>query len=150
MPPGMMTVCALLATAAAGLFAGAAVYVSLVEHPARVSCGPVLAVTEFRPSYARAAVMQASLAVVGTLAAIARWFMGGGLGWLTGAALLASTVAYTLIVILPTNERLLDASLDAASPDAEALLARWGRLHAARSVLSLAAFTTFLILDASR
>lgn len=42
----LVDVALLLAT---GLFAGAAVYVSLVEHPARVAGGTALAVAEFRP-----------------------------------------------------------------------------------------------------
>ncbi|MGH7350362.1 MAG: DUF1772 domain-containing protein [Candidatus Rokuibacteriota bacterium] len=42
--------------------------------------------------------------------------------------------------MLPTNKRLLDAGLDRTSPEAGALLARWGRLHAVRSVASGAAF----------
>jgi len=37
-------------------------------------------------------------------------------------------------------------SLDKASPEAEALLARWGLLHAVRSALSFVAFASFLIL----
>jgi len=64
-----------LATAATGLFAGAAVYINLVEHPARISCGIDLALKEFRPSYRRATLMQASLAIVGVasgLLAVAR------------------------------------------------------------------------------
>ena len=77
-----MLTAALLATLAAGLFTGAAVYITFVEHPARVSCGSVLAVTEFGPSYKRATVMQASLALIGASAGIARWAAGGGLGWL--------------------------------------------------------------------
>jgi len=36
----------LLATVCAGLFSGAAIYVNLVEHPARLSCGTELAVKE--------------------------------------------------------------------------------------------------------
>jgi hypothetical protein len=44
-----------------GLFAGAALYVTLVEHPARLECGTELAVAEFAPSYRRGAVMQALL-----------------------------------------------------------------------------------------
>jgi hypothetical protein len=52
----------LVATLCAGLFAGAAIYITLVEHPARLECGTDLAVTEFGPSYRRAAIMQASLA----------------------------------------------------------------------------------------
>ncbi len=48
----------MLSTLSAGLFAGAAIYISLVEHPARLECGTSLAITEFAPSYRRAAVMQ--------------------------------------------------------------------------------------------
>ena len=56
---------------AAGLFAGAAVYVSAVEHPARLSLPAHHAVAEFRPSYRRGAVMQAGLAFLGGLGALA-------------------------------------------------------------------------------
>jgi uncharacterized membrane protein len=139
-------IAALLATLAAGLFTGAAVYITFVEHPARISCGSALAVTEFRPSYQRATVMQASLALIGAVSGIGRWGAAGGLGWLVGGVLLGSVVPFTLLVIRPTNNRLLDHSLDNASPEARALLARWGRLHGARSVASFAAFVTFLIL----
>jgi hypothetical protein len=44
----------LLATLCAGLFAGAAIYITFVEHPARLECGTELAATEFAPSYRRA------------------------------------------------------------------------------------------------
>jgi len=142
----MALIAALLATLAAGLFTGAAVYITLVEHPARVSCGSVLAVTEFGPSYKRATMMQASLALVGAGAGIGRWAARGGLGWLVSSVVLGAVVPFTLIVIIPTNLRLLDPSLDKASPEAEALLARWGRLHAVRSALSFVAFASFLIL----
>ena len=71
---------ALIAALAGGLFTGAAIYITFVEHPARVSCGSALAVTEFQPSYKRAAVMQASLALIGAGAGIGRWGADGGLG----------------------------------------------------------------------
>jgi hypothetical protein len=47
----------ILATLACGIFAGAALYVSLVEQPARLSCGIALAITEWRPSYHRGTIM---------------------------------------------------------------------------------------------
>jgi hypothetical protein len=75
-----------------------------------------------------------------------RWGAAGGLGWLVSGVLLGAVVPFTLVAILPTNRRLLDASLNRASPEVEALLARWGRLHAVRSALSLVAFASFLIL----
>jgi hypothetical protein len=65
-----------LATMCAGLFAGAAIYITLVEHPACLECGTVLATTEFGPSYRRATLMQASLAAVGLLAALVAWAQG--------------------------------------------------------------------------
>jgi len=136
----------ILATLAAGLFTGAAIYITAVEHPARVSCGSALAVTEFRPSYERAAVMQATLALLGAFTAMVRWGLGGQLGWLIGGLLLGAVVPFTLIVILPTTELLLDVSLDLNSPESAALLTRWGRLHAVRSAASLVAFLIFVLL----
>src|SRR5437899_9436131 len=53
-----------LATLSCSLFAGAALYINLVEHPARMVCGTETAATEFVSSYRRATVMQASLTVV--------------------------------------------------------------------------------------
>jgi uncharacterized membrane protein len=135
---------ALLATLSAGLFTGAAIYINLVEHPARMECGTVLAVTHFAPSYRRAALMQASLAVVGLVSAVLAWLLGSGLSWLIGGLLLAAVVPFTLIAIFPTNKQLLDPSLDKDSQLAMQLLTHWGRLHAVRSVLSFAAFVVFL------
>jgi len=101
---------------------------------------------EFRPSYRRAAVMQVALAVVGTAAALLRFAASGHSGWLVGGALLVSAIPFTLLVIMPTNTRLLDESLDPGSAEVPALLGRWGRLHAVRSATSLTAFIIFLSL----
>jgi Domain of unknown function (DUF1772) len=135
----------IIATVCAGLFAGAAIYINAVEHPARLSCGTELAVREFAPSYHRATLMQVPLAVTGCITgAWSAWLFGDA--WLAfGAILLIAVVPFTLLVILPTNKRLLDPSLDARGDRAAELLTRWGRLHAARSVLSTAAFVSFLI-----
>ena len=145
----MALIAALLAILAAGLLAGAAVYLTFVEHPARVSCGSALAVTEFGPSCKRATVMRAPLALMGASAGIARWAPGGGAGWVVSGVVLGAVVLFTLVAILPVNHRLLDASLDKASPEAAALLARWGCLHAVRSALGLVAFVWFIILPAN-
>lgn len=134
----------LLATLTSGLFTGAAIYINLVEHPARMSCGTVLAVTEFAPSYKRAAVMQAALAALGLLCAVSVWFAGASWLWLVGGLLLGAVIPFTFIAIFPTNKQLLNPVLDKDSPLAEELLTRWGHLHAVRSILSLASFVIFL------
>jgi uncharacterized membrane protein len=134
-----------LATLSAGLFAGAALYITFVEHPARLECGTVLAATEFGPSYRRATRMQASLAAVGVVAALVAWRQGGGLAVLIGGLLLGVVIPFTLVVIRPTNERLLEPGLDRSSAEAAALLARWGQLHAVRSVVSALAFGVLVL-----
>ena len=98
----------LFATVCAGLFSGAALYVNLVEHPARLSCGTELAVKEFGPSYRRGTVMQASLALAGCALGVAAWARGGDATVLIAAVLLGAVVPFTLIVLLPTNKQLLD------------------------------------------
>src|SRR5262245_20041607 len=130
----------LVAALCAGLFAGAAIYINAVEHPARLSCGTELAVREFAPSYHRATIIQVPLALVGCVAGLwTAWRHADG--WAAvSAILLGVVVPYTLVVILPTNKQLLDPALDARSQKAMNLLVRWGRLHAVRSVLSGAAF----------
>jgi uncharacterized membrane protein len=135
----------IVATFASGIFAGAAVYINLVEHPARLSCGVQLAVTEWRPSYKRGTRMQVPLALIGSLSALVSWWFDGGRAWLVGGLLLLVVIPFTLVVILPTNKRLESQELDLRSEEAERLVRRWGRLHAARTVLSGAAFVLFLI-----
>jgi hypothetical protein len=129
-----------LATLCTGLFAGAAIYITLVEHPARLASGTAAAIAEFRPSYRRAAPMQAFLAAVGSLAALVAWWQSYGLPLLIAGLLLGSVIPFTLLVIYPTNGRLLDPALDSSSPEAAVLLRRWGQLHLVRSVASSAAF----------
>ena len=133
-----------IATLATALFTGAAVYISLVEHPARLQCPTAHAVEQWRPSYKRATVMQASLAVLGSLLAIAAWLTGTGLIWLLAGLVLGSVVPFTLVVMWPTNKQLEDPGLDTTSDLARSLLVRWGRLHAVRSVLSLLALLLML------
>ncbi len=135
-----------LATFCTAIFAGAAVYINAVEHPARIECGTSLAATVFGPSYRRAAIMQASLASAAFVAAVAAWHMTAVLSWLIGASLIVAVIPFTLIVVLPLNKRLLDPILDRNSPAALRLLTRWGHLHMVRTVLSVAALAVFLFL----
>jgi hypothetical protein len=142
----MRQIAEFVALVSCALFTGAAVYITLVEHPARMECGVELAATEFPPSYRRATMMQATLAAVGLLSSIAAWLAGARFWWLVGGIVLGSVILFTLIVILPTNKLLLNPTLDKRSVEAERLLARWGALHAVRSVLSGLALLLFLYL----
>jgi len=135
-----------IAVLGCSLFTGAAVYLSLVEHPARMECGVELAAAEFAPSYRRATILQETLAAVGLVSSIAAWLAGASLLWVFAGALLGSVIPFTLIVVLPTNKQLLNPTLDRRPALAVQLLARWGKLHAVRSVLSALALLLFLYL----
>src|SRR5438128_1515121 len=143
----MRQIAEFIALLGCGLFTGAAVYISLVEHPSRMECGVEIAATEFPFSYRRASIMQATLAAVGLLYSIAAWLAGATFWWAVAGALLGSVIPFTLIVILPTNKQLLSPTLDRRSAQAGHLLARWGRLHAVRSVLSALALLLILYLS---
>ncbi len=139
-----MEISGFIAALSGALFAGAAIYVNLVEHPARLECGTEIAATVFGPSYRRAAVMQASLALLSTLVGVATWALGGSSLWLVGAAAIFAVVPFTFLAIMPTNNKLLDARLDRGAESTRNLLLQWGRLHAVRSALGLAAACIFL------
>jgi hypothetical protein len=135
-----------IATYCCGLFAGAAFYVELVEHPARIETGTALAVTQFGPSYRRGAIMQVSLAALSFLASVGAWLTASEILWLVGGILIISVIPFTLIFILPTNKKLLDPALDRKSELASQLLKRWGKLHAVRSTLGSTALLMFLLI----
>ena len=142
----MRQIAEFIAVLSCALFTGAAVYITFVEHPARMHCGVELAATEFAPSYRRATVMQVTCAAVGLLSSVAAWLVGASVWWLIAGVLIGLVIPFTLVVILPTNKRLLDPKLDKRSAEAERLLTSWGRLHAVRSVLSGVALLLFLYL----
>jgi hypothetical protein len=135
-----------IAVGAAALFAGGALYASIVEHPARLNSGPPMGIAHFRMSYPRGAALQAPLALVGALAATSAWLAGAPVGWLGAGLLLGAVVPYTFAAIMPTNHRLLDRGLPPDGPEARQLLRRWGFLHAPRSVASLLALSWMLAL----
>jgi hypothetical protein len=90
--------------------------------------------------------MQVPLAVVSFFAGLGAWWSGGGVGWGLAALLIGAVVPFTFLAIMPTNQSLLARGRDLASPETRVLLERWARLHAVRTVLSLAAIVLYLSL----
>ena len=62
-----------LALVTAAVFAGAALYINVVEQPARLGREHQSLLTEWKPAYKRGTAMQAPLAVVGFLLGLAAW-----------------------------------------------------------------------------
>ncbi len=106
----------------------------------RYSCERIR--TQLSPSHCDAS----DLGSGGIDRSIAAWFAGASFLWVVGGLLLGAVIPFTLIVILPTNKQLLNPALDKHSRQTGQLLARWGRLHAVRTVLSTTALLLFLYL----
>lgn len=136
---------ALLALLTAALFAGAALYVSVAEHPARMRLADAAALAQWQPSYARAAPMQAGLALVSLLLGLWTWWQIGDLWVLAGALLMGLAIPFTLVVIMPVNRRLKAHAVETAGPDTRTLLTRWGRLHLVRTLLGLAGVAAYFL-----
>jgi len=140
----MLVALKFIATLSAATFAGAALYVNLVEHPARMTLDARAAVLEWAPAYARGTWMQAPLALLSLVAGLGAWLLGGGIGWALAAVLIGAVVPFTFLGVMRTNRALLAPGRDLAAAETRALLERWARLHAVRTVLSLAATVLYL------
>jgi Domain of unknown function (DUF1772) len=135
---------AALALIGAVLFTTWALYITLVEHPARLESGAGPGRAQFQSSYRRAAPWQASFAVVALLGGAATAATTGRWLWLVGALAIGAAVPFTLLVIMPTNRALLGGA-PLGDGDARRLLQRWGRLHAVRTMLGGIGVLAFLL-----
>jgi len=133
-----------LALVLAAAFAGAAFYVTFAEHPARLTLDDSNLLKQWKPSYDAGYTMQATLAAASAVLGLFAAWSSRDWRWIVGAVLILANWPYTLIGIMPTNNRLKAIAETDAGPTSRALLVSWGRLHAVRTVLGIAATLAYL------
>ncbi|KOF15722.1 hypothetical protein AC244_22275 [Ensifer adhaerens] len=135
----------LLALLTASVFFGAAIYINVAEHPARLHLDDRAALAQWVPAYRRGFEMQASLAIISGLLGAAAWWQSDNPLWGLGAAIIILNWPYTMLLIMPVNQRLETTRLDEVNEETRELLLHWGRLHAGRSALGAIAAVVFLV-----
>ena len=121
------------------LFSGAAFYINFAEQPARMLLPTSHLLAQWKPSYKRGFALQATLAVLGAVFGGYAYFSQGDWRWLVGALLILSNWPFTLLVIMPTNMKLMHTAPEAANEATRSLLVLWGKLHSVRTCLGIAA-----------
>lgn len=135
----------LVALLSATLFTGAAFYITLVEHPARLGLGDGPMLQQWQPSYKRALPIQSGLAVIGGLAGLIAGYLTKDWLWVAGSVALLANWPFTLLAIFPVNKRLMALNPRLADFESRAMLVHWGRLHGVRSFLGAAAMLLFAL-----
>ena len=133
-----------LALVIASLFTGAAVYVHVAEQPARLRLDDRGLLAEWKPAYKRGFAMQASLALIGFILGVVAAYIQSEWRWLPGAFVLLANWPFTLIAIMPVNNRLMATKAEDAGTESRELIRQWGRLHAVRSLLGATSTALFL------
>ena len=133
-----------LALVAAAVFFGAAFYVNFVEQPARLALDDRSLLIEWKPAYKRGFAMQAPLAIIGFILGIVAWWQTRSWLWVAGGLVLIANWPYTLLNIMPTNNLLMAVDPVSAGSSSRALIAKWSRLHAVRTILGFAATLIFV------
>lgn len=133
-----------LALATAAAFAGAALYINIAEHPARLLLPDRAMLAQWKPSYRRAFVTQAGLAIVSGVCGIVAFLLTFDWRWLIGAGLILADWPYTLLIIKPTNDELKATPIEETQAVTRGLVEQWGRLHMVRSFLGVCATLAYL------
>lgn len=120
-----------------GAFAGSCAYIALVQQPVRASLPPGASLGDFRAAVPRAERLQAPLLVLALVAVAVEAVAAAGAAVVVGGLLLLAVLVQTVALVLPINRRLLSGAPEEHLAAAPRALARWGRLHAARTALAV-------------
>jgi len=132
-----------LALAFAAAFAGAALYVTWVEQPARLALDEQALLSEWGPSDRRGVALLLAFALASALAGFLAYFETQDLRWAVGALIVISSWLYTYFVMEPLNNQILSLrGGDVAA--ARALIRQWGLVESGLTAIGFVAVAIYL------
>ncbi|CAF0903459.1 unnamed protein product [Adineta steineri] len=146
-----------LAVVGAGLFAGAALYITIGETPALQDFGLDEHWRFFPHMYKRAAISQSVFSAIGGIAAIAHGTRINGSSfdrnlWIIAGTTLIGMAPYTIFLMLPTNNTIINDNKETtlgkesqiSVTQRKKILQKWAGLHLGRTITSVASFSAMV------
>ena len=141
--------CARIAsTFATNTFFGAAIYINIVECPARLEQKTADAmINHFQATFPRAKGMQGPFAATSAIGAAVAWYLDTdptSYLFLSSSVMMFCILPWTKFVIMPINNQLMDGETPKKKGEAWVtdMMNKWDKVHFVRSVLSGAAMVT--------
>jgi hypothetical protein len=133
----------LYAFAIAAAFLGAAIYIGLVEQPARLKLGAPAMVREWVVSDHRGTILLTTLSLVSAALAFIQFRMGGDVRWIIGGLAILTSWPYEYYVLVPVSIWLCAIPPEKGSAPARRLMRDWGLLEWGYTLIGLAACGAF-------
>jgi hypothetical protein len=132
-----------LALAAAAAFTGGALYVNIVEQPARMALEDSALLSEWAPSDRRGVALLLGLALIAGIFGLASYFETQDVRWAIGALIAILSWPYTFFVMAPLNNQILTLNPKDVGAT-RALVSQWGQLEYGLTGLAIVASAVFL------
>lgn len=129
----------LFAFATASAFLGSALYINIVDQPARLALETRSMVQEWSASNRRGFLMLSALAISSAVLAYLNFGFVGDVRWLIGGTIILASWPYAYFVVVPVNVWLWAIPADAARSVARDLIRDWGVLEWGQTVIGLGA-----------
>ena len=132
-----------LALAFAAAFFGAALYVNLVEQPARLALDDEALLGEWGPSDSRGVSLLAAIALVAAIAGFIAYFESQDVRWAFGAVIIIGSWLYAYFIMAPLDNQIRSLRGGEVAA-ARALVRQWGIVESGLTAIGAAAVLMFL------
>jgi len=137
-------ICQNIALLCCALFAGAATYISLVEHPAIAEGGARLTGAYLLMAHPRPVIFQFSFGAIGALAGFLAGIASASPWWAGAAVLLGGATLLHLFLVQPTLRGMREIDPQTEPRVLRDSFARLRKFHAAISIASLVSLSVFI------